>query len=416
MPSRTQRIIDPEPYQFDLDPLEVADLKSRLAATRWPDQLEDAGWDYGTEKSALMAVADHWANQYDFARHFAWINSFPHFLVTVLDDVNLHFIHARSDRADAKPLLLLHGWPGSFVEFLKIIPALTNPTDPADPAFHLVIPSIPGFGFSPAPREEDQCLPKNIVRAFNALMVKLGIDNSYRGYTQYFAQGGDWGSLLGRVLAIEHPLNCIGLHINMLVVPPPVTLKNIPSLVAYGLGKGHWFMTPQEVEWVNQSVKSKEQGKGYQMLHGYTPQTFGYALNDSPVGLLGILYGAFHHLDPDQRISLDEVLTDISLYWFTQTITTSMWLYRGGLKDSPGGNSANAPMIAGRITVPVGVAVFPRELYKMPQSWAKNTLNIQHWSVMERGGHFAALEEPDLLVGDIRKCFGSWIQRGIVQF
>ncbi|KAI9217917.1 epocide hydrolase domain-containing protein [Blastocladiella britannica] len=421
----------PKPFTFEPPQAAIDDLRRRIRATRWPDQIENIGWDFGVERTELKKVAIHWADSFDFTAQFARLNAFPNFTTTVSgDSVPLHFIHVRSDRADAKPLLLIHGWPGSVIEFFDIIPLLTRPKSDTAPAFHLVIPSLPGYGFSPAPTRSGVSTLE-MARAFNQLMIQLG-------YIKYFAQGGDWGSIIARDLAVHHALNCVGIHINMAAFQPPRTATWIPSLVAMYANKGTYVLSPEEWEWVKETQKHQETGTGYMHYQTTAPQALAYGLNDSPVGLLAWIYEKFyrwtHHLgDVTQAVPIDKILLNVSIYWFTNTIASSLRLYRETLgKKNPGTNldgtvvlrnthsngvliHLKCSVITAKIANPVGVAVFPKELYKAPKSWVKHYTNLQHWTVMNRGGHFAALEEPALLADDIQECFGKWVADGLVK-
>ncbi|KAI9188881.1 hypothetical protein H9P43_000303 [Blastocladiella emersonii ATCC 22665] len=399
----------PIPFQFRLKQDEIDDLRRRLRATRWPDQLDGAEWEYGANLEKTKELADYWANQYDFQKHFDHINSFPHYVTTAVG-TQIHFIHVPSERPDALPLLLIHGWPGSFTEFLDIIPLLTNPPT-GEQAFHVVVPSLPGYGFSPAPAQKGFGT-KLMARVFNQLMIKLG-------YIKYFAQGGDWGSVIARELAIHHNLNCVGIHINMVAVKPPMTLGWLPSMALTYAGRGQYVYSKEETQWLKETQEMISKHTAYMHMQAESPQTPAYALNDSPVGLLAWIYEKFmiwthHQGDIKLAVTYDQLLTNISLYWFTQTIASSMRLYKETLKlDSNG--SPVSEIMSKSISIPVGCAIFPKEIYKVPKSWAKHYMNVQHWTVLNRGGHFAALEEPALLAEDIRACFGDWVKRHVVQ-
>ncbi|KAJ3368998.1 hypothetical protein GGF31_005959 [Allomyces arbusculus] len=400
----------PHPFTFTLTDDMIDDLRDRVRRTRWPDEMAGSEWTYGVPKSELMALADYWANEFDFRKHFDRINSYPHFTTTV-NGVPLHFIHARSSRTDAVPLLLIHGWPGSFVEFLDIIPMLTNPP-PHKPAFHVVVPSLPGYGFSPAPKQPGFGT-QEMARVFNLLMIKLG-------YLKYLAQGGDWGSIIARQLAVNHVQNCVGIHINLVVVPPPKSVGFLPYLLLIYAGKGSYVLSKQELKWLEETQDFLKKYTAYQKIQATTPQTPAYALNDSPVGLLAWLYEKFSQWthqagEPDLFLPRDTMLTNISLYWFTQTIASSMRLYKEDMTIQEDG-SVYSPSISARITAPVGCAVFPKEIMKVPQSWAKFYFNVQHWAVHNRGGHFIAMEEPALLAEEVQACFGAWMEKGVVTF
>ncbi|ORZ39897.1 epocide hydrolase domain-containing protein [Catenaria anguillulae PL171] len=404
------------PFTFRPTQDQIADLRARLAATRWPDQLQGMShpWAYGTDRTTLQALCNYWANGYDFDRHFdAIMTAYPHFTTTVVG-VPLHFIHVRSPRADAKPMLLIHGWPGSFMEFLDVIPLLSNPKDATKPAFHLVIPSLPGYVFSPAPTKVGFGTA-DMGRVFNHLMLKLG-------YIRYLAQGGDWGSFICRELAINHPHNCVGIHVNMVAVAPPVTSVGwLPSLAAVWAGKGEWVLSKEENEWVKQTFEFLNKHTAYQHIQAESPQTLAYALNDSPAGLASWLLEKFylwshHQGDITLAIPLDKILTNISLYWFTACIASSIRLYKEHLVIKWDGGIGESQLMKAKVppSVVVGVANFPKEILKMPKAWVRHYMNVQHWSVLTRGGHFAALEEPELLAEDVQTCVKGWIERKLI--
>ncbi len=351
----------------------LADLRERLARTRWPDQLPDAGWDYGTERGYLRELCEYWRTSFDWRAAEARLNAVPQF-TTSIGGQNVHFLHLRSPHRNALPLLLSHGWPGSVVEFLEAIGPLANPPDPAD-AFHVVVPSLPGYGFS-GPTGERGFDGTRIAETFAALMARLG-------YGRYIAQGGDWGALITRRLAALDAEHVAGIHLNAVVPPAP---------------KEEYDRAVEAGEPVRRHSSSE---MGYYQIQRTKPQTLAYALNDSPAGLAGWVVEKFRRWsdcdgDVERSFTKDELLTNITLYWVTGTIGSSSRLYY----EESGTGSRNLPFA--RVEVPTGFAAFPKELSRPPRSWVESEFDLVHWTEMPRGGHFAALEEPELFVEDVR--------------
>jgi microsomal epoxide hydrolase len=369
------------PFRIEVPDAVLADLRERLARTRWPDQIPGTGWEYGTELAYLKSLCETWRTRYDWRRHEAALNRWPQF-TTTLDGQTLHFVHARSAHADAFPLVVTHGWPGSIVEFQKLLPLLVAPPDARD-AFHVVCPSLPGYGFS-GPTHERGWDPERIARAEVELMRRLG-------YARYGAQGGDWGALVSAWIAKLDPGHCRGLHLNMLIAPPPPDAK--PEALA-----------PEEQQRLARAASFQSEGTGYQAIQGTKPQTLAYGLTDSPAGLAGWIVEKFRAWsdcggDVESVFTRDELLTNLTVYWVTGTIHSSTRLYYEMRK------SGRLPFVDGRIEVPTGVAVFPKELYNAPRAWAERHYDIRHWTVFPAGGHFAALERPDELAADLRAFF-----------
>jgi microsomal epoxide hydrolase len=376
------------PFTIEIAGDVLTDLSDRLARTRLPDQIPGTAWDYGTNRAYLEELLAYWQDGFDWRAQERMLNEFDHFK-TVIDGVDVHFIHQRSPEEDATPLLLTHGWPGSFVEFTKIIGPLTDPVahggDPED-AFHLVIPSLPGYGFSGKPTERGYN-PERMADVLAGLMERLG-------YDRYGAQGGDWGAIISRALAGNYGDRLIGLHSNFMTAGPPP-----------GSADPNEGVTAEELERRRERAESFSDGRGYQAIQGTKPQTLGYGLNDSPAGLAAWIVEKFHGWsDNDGNVesafTKDEMLTNITLYWVTGTITSSSRIYY---------ESGNTPPTrpVGYIDVPTAAAVFPKEINFTPRRWAEARYNIVRWTLMPRGGHFAALEEPELLVDDIRAFFGG---------
>ncbi|MBW8482722.1 epoxide hydrolase family protein [Actinomadura parmotrematis] len=351
------------PFRLHVPQADLDDLAARLDRTRWPDEVEGAGWDYGIPLARVRALADRWRHGYDWRAHEAELNRHPQF-TTEIDGQRLHFLHVRAAAPDALPLLLVHGWPGSVLEFLDVIDDLSRD-------FHLVIPSIPGFGPAGPTRERGWSADR-VARAFAALMERLG-------YDRYGAQGGDWGAGIARALAAAAPEHVVGVHLNYLPTP---SAGDESALGA------------EDRERLAATMAMAANRPGYQVLQGTRPQTVAYALTDSPVGQLAWIAEKFHEWpDPASDIGDDRILTDVALYWFTATAGSAARL----TKESGFG--------AAPTRVPVGVAVFKHDIVLSVRPIAERAHNIVHWSEFERGGHFAAMEVPDLFAGDVRAFF-----------
>jgi pimeloyl-ACP methyl ester carboxylesterase len=384
--------VDPtaiRPFEIAVPEAVLDDLRLRLDQTRLPDQLDGVGWDYGAERGYVTELISYWREQFDWREQERRLNAFDQYK-TVLGDLDIHFIHQRSPEANALPLIITHGWPGSIAEFTKIIGPLTDPVahgGRAEDAFHVVAPSMPGYGFSDKPREPGFG-PEQIADVGAQLMARLG-------YERYGIQGGDWGAIVSAWHAFKHPEQAVGLHSTMLIAGPPAGVDDPTAGVP-----------PEELErtQARQAFYNTAEA-GYSSIQGTKPQTVGYALNDSPAGQAAWIVEKFRAWcdcdgDPESIFTKDELLTNIMIYWVTQTATSSARLYY---------ESRNAPPSRrmGRVEVPTGVAVFPYELFISPRPWAEAQYNITHWTEMPRGGHFAALEQPELLVDDLRTFFGS---------
>ena len=373
------------PFTIDVPDAVLDDLRERLARTRLPDQLEDVGWDYGAELGYVTDLITYWRDEFDWRAAERRLNALDHYK-TVIDGLDIHFIHQRSPEENALPLIITHGWPGSVAEFLKVIGPLTDPAahggDPAD-AFHVVAPSMPGYGFSDKPREPGFG-PEQIADVNAKLMARLG-------YERYGTQGGDWGSIVSRWHAFKHPEQVAGLHINMVVAEPPAGVDDPTAGVP-----------PEELQrsLARQAYYTGEEN-GYAQIQGTKPQTLGYGLNDSPAGQAAWIVEKFRawcdcNGDPESVFSRDELLTNVMIYWVTQTATSSARLYY---------EAGNALAGLGRVEVPTGAAIFPYELFIAPRAWAEASYNITHWTEMPRGGHFGAMEQPELFVDDVRAFF-----------
>jgi microsomal epoxide hydrolase len=377
--------MDVERFKANVDQAVLDDLRERLERTRFPGQLDDAQWSYGTELGYLRELVDYWINDFDWRAVEARLNSFDHYTALV-DGRRQHFIHQRSPHDDAMPLVITHGWPGSVLEFMDVIGPLTDPTahgGKAADAFHVVCPAIPGYGFSEAPAQAGFDIRR--VGACNAELME-GL-----GYSHYGAQGGDWGAIATSWLGLDDSEHCTGVHLNMVVAAPPE-------------GDDMQGLSDREAEGLAAMAEFMEEGAGYQAIQGTRPQTLGYGLNDSPAGLAAWIVEKFHAWSDcdgrvENRFSKDQLLANITLYWVTGSITSSTRLY---CETRRAGRFGALPE---KIKVPTGCAIFPRELFRPPRRWAEAAYNVVHWSEMDSGGHFAAMEEPAALVEDMRTFF-----------
>ncbi len=380
-----------QPFEIQIPDAVLDDLRERLSRTRFPDQIEGAEWKYGTELSFHQELVQYWLDKYDWRTHERELNRFDHFKTPIEsagETIDLHFIHQRSPEPNAKPLVITHGWPGSVYEFHKIIGPLTDPVahgGRAEDAFHVVCPSIPGFGFSSAPRKPGFDA-KRAAETIITLMAKLG-------YESYGAQGGDWGAVITPWIGTLDPQHCMGIHLTMLIAGPPAGVAN----PAEGL-------TPQELQGLADAGAFQKDGAGYQQIQGTRPQTLGYGLTDSPSGLAAWIVEKFHAWtdcdgDVESLFSKDELLTNIMFYWVTQSITSSTRIYYESMKTGHFGPHPEP------VTVPTAGAIFPKEIYRVPRKWAEAVFNVQRWNLFDKGGHFAALEQPKVLVDDMRAFF-----------
>jgi microsomal epoxide hydrolase len=377
------------PFQISISDGDLQDLQLRLSRTRLPDQLNNITWEYGTDLNYMRELIGYWQDGFDWREQERQLNQFDQFK-TVIDDLNMHFIHQRSNNPDAIPLMVVHGWPGSVSEFSKIIGPLTDPLayggDISD-SFHVIAPSLPGFGFSGIP-DETGYSPERIALLLAELMQKIG-------YERYAIAGGDWGAIINRHLANHYPDRLIGLHSNMMLAGPPAGTEQRANVTE----------EEDEARTARQGYMQNE--VAYQQIQGTKPQTLGYGLNDSPAGVAAWIVEKFHGWTDmpqgadgylDNHFTKDELLTNIAIYWFTNTITSSTRIYL---------ENRNTPAIKPMefINVPTGAAIFPAEIFITPRSWAEASYDLRHWTVMEEGGHFAALEQPELYLNDLREFF-----------
>jgi pimeloyl-ACP methyl ester carboxylesterase len=373
------------PFSINVPDAVLADLKARLKNPRIPDALQGEGWELGTDTRYLRELVDYWRDRFDWRAAERRLNAMEQF-TTSIDGLTVHFVHRRAKQPNAFPLLITHGWPGSIAEFTKIIGPLTDPVahggQSAD-AFHVVMPSIPGFGFSDKPREPGWD-PARIAALEAKLMARLG-------YTRYGAQGGDWGSIISTRVALADPDHVAGLHLNMCVGGAPAG------------GDPNEGLSAAERERLKARQAFQAEETGYQQIQGTKPQTIGIALNDSPVGLAAWIVEKFRTWcdcdgNPETVFTKDELLTNITLYWVTETAASSARIYyesRHPLQPAP----------PGRVETPTACADFPKEIIWSPRRWLEPRFNITRWTELPRGGHFAAMEQPELLVEDIRAFF-----------
>jgi epoxide hydrolase len=372
------------PFKYEAPRSALEDLKQRLKQTRWPERETVNDWSQGAPLGKLRELVEYWSRDYDWRRCEAKLNSFPQFR-TKIDGLNIHFLHVRSPHKDALPIIITHGWPGSVIEFLKVIDPLTNPTahgGRAEDAFHVVVPSLPGFGFSDKPTDRGWNNAR-IAKAWVELMRRLG-------YKRYVAQGGDWGAFVTTKLAQQKPEGLAGIHLNFpLVFPDPVPTEGLCAV---------------EQKAVDAVKRFQTDGSGYFAIQTTRPQTIGYALTDSPVGQAAWIYDIFqaatdNNGNPESALTRDEMLDEITLYWLTSTAASSARLYL---------ENAGVPLNGGFIELPVGYSVFPHEFYQPPRHWAERVYpKLIYWNELDRGGHFAAFEQPDLFTKELRDCFRS---------
>jgi len=388
------------PFRVKVPEGDLADLRRRIAATRWPDKETVTDRSQGAPLAKLQALARYWASDYDWRKVEATLNSWPQFITTI-DGVNIHFIHVRSRHPNALPLIITHGWPGSVVEQLKLIAPLTDPTafgGRAADAFDVVIPSLPGYGFSSAPTETGWG-SERIGRAWDVLMKRLG-------YAQYVAQGGDWGAGVVEAMGRQAPAGLLGIHTNL-----PAT---VPSDVAATLAGGPLpaGLSAQERAVIDALRTFSQSGEmAYVAMMSARPQALGYGQTDSPVGLAGwmLVHPGFaqwtYGTDPKQSPTRDDVLDNFTLYWLARSATSAARLY---WENRDQNLISAASQKTDQISVPVAITVFPDEVYRAPEAWARRAFrNLIYFHEADRGGHFAAWEFPELFAGELRDAFRS---------
>jgi pimeloyl-ACP methyl ester carboxylesterase len=380
-----------KPFKINIDPSVLDDLKKRIANTRWTYEIENEKWEYGTSRSYLKELCDHWQNTFDWKKQEAYLNSFPHFTTTI-DGVGLHYIHLRGEGKNSIPLLLTHGWPDSFVRFLKIIPYLTK-ADENGLSFDVIVPSVPGHGFSDIP-EKTGMNTKRIAKLFTQLMTEE------LGYEKFVAHGGDLGTGITEQIALYHKKSLLGIHLT------DIPYHHILSMPADELNK-------EEKKYLDAITKWQMTEGAYNMIQSTKPQTLAYGLNDSPVGLAAWIVEKFHnwsdsHGDIERCFTKDELLTNITIYWVTQTINSSFRHYNEAMKDlmqekfNPIKKLNPFDKTGDKVDVPLGVAESRIDLLPS-EEFTKKFFNVQHWTKMQKGGHFLAMEQPELLANDIRK-------------
>jgi len=381
------------PFHVDVPEKALVDLRQRIAATRWPDRETVTDRSQGAQLAKIQALVRYWGTGYDWRKAEAKLNALPQF-VTKIDGLDIHFIHVRSRHPNALPLIMTHGWPGSIFELVKVIGPLTDPTahgGRAEDAFDLVLPSMPGYGFSGKPQSTGWN-PDHIARAWDELMRRLG-------YERYVSQGGDWGAVISDVMARQAPPGLLGIHVNMPATVPP----EIAKVLASG-GPAPAGLSPEEKVAFDGMDALYKKGSGYALMMVTRPQTLGYSLADSPVGLAAWFYDKFADWtysggDPEKVLTRDEMLDDITLYWLTNTGTSSAQLYWE--------NNANN-FNAVDINIPAAITVFPGEIYRAPRSWAERAYHkLIYFHTVDNGGHFAAWEQPELFATEIRAAFKS---------
>jgi len=375
-----------EPFRIEVSDSVLKDLQDRLARTRLPDEVPDTAWEYGTNLAYMRELLDFWRTKYDWRKREAELNRFKHF-TTDVDGLKIHFIREEGRGPNPKPLLLLHGWPGSIYEFMEIIPMLTDPVahgGDARDSFTVIAPSLPGYGFSGHPTSRAMNI-QAIADIFHKLMTEV------LGYQRYAAQGGDWGSAIVSRIGEAFQPHLFGIHVNMVAVGPAE-------------GRSAADLTPEEKVFLGDIEKFRQAETGYQWIQGTKPQTLAYGLNDSPAGLCAWIVEKFCtwsdcHGVVENSFSKDQLLTNVMIYWITQTINSSTRLYYEA-RHHPWRLKPGT-----RIEAPTGVALFPAELVRPPRHWAERAYNVRRWTAMPKGGHFAAMEEPQLLAADIREFY-----------
>lgn len=381
---------DVTPFQIEASASEINDLQNRLALTRWPEKETPDDWSQGIPLAYMKEIVAYWKDTYDWAARVELLNQWPGFK-TEIDGLGIHFLHIVSPVATARPLLLTHGWPGSIVEFQKVLGPLTDPVaygGKAADAFTLVCPTLPGFGYSDKPTATGWGIEK-IAETWDKLMTKLG-------YESYFAQGGDWGSIVTAAIGAQNLGHCKGIHMNMPIVgPDPETMAELTEQEQGALADMQFY---------------QDHDSGYSKQQSTRPQTLGYGLADSPVGQAAWIVEKFYQwMDcdghPENIVSKDELLDNVMMYWIPDAGASSARIYW----ESFGNNTpGTAP-----ITMPVGCSIFPKEIFKTSERWARKSFpDLRHFEVLKKGGHFAAFEQPETFVDQIRRCFATMTLQG----
>ena len=376
---------DVTPFQIEVPQSELDDLAQRLANTRFPEAETPDDWSQGVPLAYARELTEYWRNDYDWRARESYFNRHPQFK-TNIDGLDIHFVHVQSPHPQARPLLITHGWPGSVVEFHKIIEPLADPVahgGAAEDAFHVICPSLPGYGFSDKPAETGWGVEK-IAKVWDELMRRLG-------YDAYFAQGGDWGSAVTTAIGIQNQGACAGIHVNMPNArATKAALENPDEADKRALAGAQYYQ-----EW----------GAGYSKQQSTRPQTLGYALVDSPVGqAMWVIEKFYEWTDcdghPENVLSKEELLDNVMFYWLQGNGASSARLYWESFNRAFGGGEDNT------VSLPAGCSIFPKEIVPTPRSWAETRYkNIVYWNELDKGGHFAAFEQPDLFVTEVRNCF-----------
>jgi microsomal epoxide hydrolase len=370
----------PRPFSIDVPQVVLDDLKRRLEATRWPEPIPGVGWDYGAEVAYVRELCEYWRADYDWRKQEAELNRYPQFLCEV-DGVDIQFWHVKGKGPSPFPLLLIHGWPGSMVEFHRLIGPLTDPAahggDPAD-AFDVVVPSLPGFGWSGKPRQRGWGITR-IAAAFDALMSRE------LGYSRYGVQGGDWGGITAAKMGSAHADHVAAIHLNFVIGMPPAEMSAADQAAAA------------------KRAAFQAQETGYSNVQGTKPDSLTMAQTDSPAGLAAWVVEKFRTWsdcggDVEKAFSKDTLLTNLMFYWAPNSVASAARIYYEAQRNPDGFRYP-------KVEVPTGVAVFPGEPWQAPRHWVESRYNIQRWTEMPRGGHFAALEQPELLLEDVRAFF-----------
>ena len=365
------------PFRLEVPDAALDDLRDRLRRTRWPERETVSDWSQGAPLAYMQELCTYWAEDYDWRVVESRLNGLPQWRAT-LDGLGIHLLHARSPERDALPLIMTHGWPGSIVEFLDVISALSDPrahgADPSD-AFHVVCPSLPGYGWSDKPSTTGWGAART-ADAWDELMRGLG-------YERYGAQGGDWGSMVSMALAIRHPQHLVGLHVNMPIVRPDRS--------TFG------DLTDEERTTLDDMARHRRWGTGYSTQQSTRPQTLGYGLTDSPAGQCAWIVEKFHEWTwPGSTFTKDRLLDNVMFYWLPATGTSSARMYWESFREVPDDV----------VTVPAGCSIFPGEIFRPSRRWlTQRFTDLRYYNVLDRGGHFAAFEQPDLFVAEVRRCF-----------
>jgi pimeloyl-ACP methyl ester carboxylesterase len=381
------------PFQVNVPEEQLTDLRRRLAAARWPNRETVPDQSQGVQLATMQELVRYWSTDYDWRKLEAKLNALPQFLTTI-DDLDIHFIHAKSKLPNAMPLLITHGWPGSILELIKVVGPLTDPLahgGRAEDAFDVVLPSLPGFAFSGKP-EHAGWGPERIARAWDVLMKRLG-------YTRYVSQGGDWGAYIAEVMGRQAPAGLLGIHVNYPAVVPP----DIARTIGVGDPAPDGLSAEEKAAFDSLALFAAKRS-GYRSMQGTRPQALSYALTDSPVGLAAWMYD-YNGGEPQRLLTKDEVLDDITLYWLTGTAATAIRIY---WENNNGSLTSSAAAKTREILIPVGVSVFPEEIFQAPRSWTERAFpKLIYYNRVDKGGHFAAWEQPQLFSEEIRAAFRS---------